>query len=503
MAIFNWKLFGCTIPEETGEDLSTDSARGPVCPPVPEENSENPDAVEQSYTISDAVLEAYYVTILRKIYTQKRYTQQRDEGEWRKQLHRLNAIDEMLGLWVKRGKALVSFWEQRYREIPREGNEALENAVRRYAEEAYRRMRKGGQKTQNLAELSSEILARAGEQQNVPPEFDLKKLQDFLDHLNALLEQDVKQREIRAKISARLRWLPQYLGSPYAQRYELYGNLRQYSQFNGADKFSTLLYMLLDAESFQGYCANCIQTMADYIANRQSEVCQMNVLACLTDWDNAWDTLKGELEKMPDTQKEYGEPAKRCFALIEVQLRSKTVKYYLAFSGLFDSKDPEIQNKFGFYKKLDEALTKIASAVRTELQIPAVRVTATAAIRYYYSANQSVTLGQACRQVQGNFCKIKRMFSCCERKFLTQLETIPAADVWMYTMYIKWNRCELCQTAMEDFERNGYRYDLLPKESNGQKGDPAAGSKVAHKSLYDGLAQDIAAGKTGIVFHIP
>lgn len=488
MAIFNWKLFEWTIPEQTNAEPSPNPQDAPE-PLVteeysPEETEGFPGGGEGRYAISDAVLEAYYVTMLRQI--------DMHEQQGKKQL--LDVIDDALNDWVERGKTLVSSWERQYRNLPQRENERLKNAVIRYAEEAYRRLGQDGQERENLPALSREIVAAAGAEQIAPPDTDLRALQDFLVRLNALFEENVQRPEVRGRIYARLRRLPQYLGTPYAQRYALYSELRQYSLLTGAGRAPTVVYMVLDAESFRSYCENHIQKMADHISRIQGGICRIGTPADLFQWDNTYNTLIDELCKLPETNKEYRE-GKRCFALIEVFLHSGIVKYYLSFSGLFDSKDPVIQSRFGTYPQLDRALTQIGSAVRSQLNIPATRVTATVGIRYYYCANQSVTLGQACRQVQGNFCKIKRMFSCCERKFLTQLETIPSADVRRYKMYIKLNPCELCRTAINDFERNGYRKRIIP----GETVDPT----VPYKSLYDGLAQDIAAGKTGIVFHIP
>lgn len=488
MVIFNWKLFEWTIPEQTNAEFSPNPQDVPhhldMVYDTPEATEEFPGEQEGRYAISEAVLEAYYVTMLRQIDTHE----QQDKKQF------LDRVDDALNDWVERGKALVSSWEQRYRNLPQRENERLKNAVIRYAEEAYRRLGRDGQERENLPALSREIVAGAGGQENPLPDTELAELQVFLARLNALFEQAVQQTEVRRRIYARLRRLPQYLGTPYAQRYALYRQLRQYSLLTGAGRASTVVYMVLDAESFQGYCENHIQKMADHISRIQGGICRIGTPADLFQWDNTYNDLRNQLREWLETNKEYRK-GKRCFALIEVFLHSGIVKYYLSFSGLFDSKDPVIQSRFGTYPQLDRALTQIGNAVRSQLNIPATRVTATVDIRYYYSANQSVTLGQACRQMKGDFCKIKRMFSCCERKFFTELETIPAADVRRYKMYIKLNPCELCQTAIDDFEQQGYRNRIIAGK--------AVNPRVAHKSLYDGLAQDIAASKTGIVFHIP
>lgn len=496
MAIFNWKLFGCTIQEETAEESSPDREIGSVCPPVPEENSENPDDGEQQYTISDAVLEAYYVTVLREIHTQEHYVRGWDEAERRKQLQRLNEIDNLLGLWVKRGKALVSSWEQRYREIPREGNEALENAVRRYAGEAYRRLGKRGRETENLNELSEAIIEHFTARDSNLQGTAGQELRRFLTRLTGLIEEGTEEPRQRRRIYAQLRILPMYLGAPYAQRYALYSELREYNALTGAGRASTVIYMVLSTTLFEEYCETHIQKMAGYVSDLQNEICQGDVMDFEAQWDITYDRLEQELCHLPITNHTYVK-GNRCFALIDVILQ-RGIARYVCFSGLFDSPDPTIRTKFGcdnkFFAYLKEALLKITEAVLPAYGPENVMITANGNIRYYYRLCRSVKLEDACLQVQEDFHDIKRMFSCCERKFLTELETISPSHVRVYEMYIKLKPCELCQKAIDSFEQGGYQAKIVCGK--------AVNPKVAHKSLYDGLAQDIAASKTGIVFHI-
>lgn len=497
MAIFNWNLFGCTIPEDTGGEPLPDRECESVCPPVPEENSENPEDGEEQYTISDAVLEAYYVTVLREIHTQEHDARRWDEGERHTQLQRLNEVDDLLGQWVERGKSLVLAWEQRYREIPREGNEALENAVRRYAEEAYRRLGTRRRETENLAELSEAIIGHFADRDGSLQGMAGQELRRFLGRLNMLIEVSAEQPRLRGQIYAQLRELPVYLGSPYTQRYMLYSALREYNVVTGAGRASTVIYIILSETLFEEYCETHIQKMAGYISDMQNEICQGDIMDFAAQWGGAYDRLKQELRHLPTTKNMYVK-GNRCFALIDVLLQSGIARY-VCFSGLFDAPDPTIRTKFGcdnkFFADLQDALVKIAGAVLPGQKPEDVIITANGNIRYYYGLFRSVKLADACLQVQEDFQDIKRMFSCCERKFFTELETIPPIDVRLYEMYIKQKPCELCRTAIDSFEQGGYQTKIV----YGKTGNP----KVACKPLYDRLAQDIAAGKTGIVFHIP
>lgn len=494
MAIFHWKLFGCTIPEETGGDPLPDREYSPVCPPVPEENNQNPNDGEGQYTISDAVLEAYYVTVLREIHTREQNVLERDEGERRKQLQRLNEIDDLLGLWVERGKSLVLSWEQRYREIPREGNEALENAVRRYAEEAYRRLGNQGRETENLTALSEEIL----EHFTAPNDNLQWSLRRFLNRLTGLIEAFRERPQLRGQIYAQLRELPAHLGSPYTQRHMLYCALREYSVVTGAGRASTVIYMILSETLFEEYCETHIQKMAGYVSEMQNEICQGDMMDFPAQWDSTYNRLEQELQNLPITNHMYVRE-NRCFALIDVLLQPGGLARYVCFSGLFDSPDPTIRTKFGcnnkFFADLQDALVKIAGAVLPGQNPQDVMITANGNIRYYYGLHRSVKLADVCQQVQEDFQNIKRMFSCCERKFFTELETVPPVNVRVYEMYIKLKPCELCRTAIDSFEQGGYRTKII----YGETGNP----KVARKPLYDRLAQDVAAGKQNIIFHLP
>lgn len=530
MAVFKWTLFGNTIEEETDVDSFLDEREVPNHWRLEDEIAKNDEAPAQEndeYAISDAVLETYYVATFREIYKQQDHVQGQYEQAWQERLKGLNEADKLLNLCVRHGKALVLSWEKRCAKIPQQGNEKLEHAVVRYAEEVWRcilwRTKENrAEIKEGLAKLSETILNNVrvpeGDDQDDSAKWSLRW---FLDHLNLLAVQPQRNAKIQKEIRARLCDLPGYLGTPYAERCEFYKEVRRYKWIVREKRDFTPLgaiHMMMFDSEFKKYSADSCQKAADWIANVQKQSCyeniELNALNTLV-WNEICDDLRRYLSNMGVLIEAYVDGT-RCVAIIDVTLRSGE-RQYLCFSGVFDSPDPNIQTRFDYadprlpqnknISKLKEKIQEIAESMQRNTLWRSMQpelVTANENIRYYYDetdAKKNVTLKQVFQKRKGSLRGQVRMFSCCERKFFTKLETFPSSEVKECEIYVKYEPCGMCVPAIEDFEQKGYQLDIIPGEGPDEDDEDEEKKKrheekkkrdKEYKKRYDQLAREVA-----------
>lgn len=76
-------------------------------------------------------------------------------------------------------------------------------------------------------------------------------------------------------------------------------------------------------------------------------------------------------------------------------------------------------------------------------------------VRYYHTKDAYITYNQYCKwrdEVkfdESRLEEVKRMFSCCERKLLTELY---GRENYRYTIYVKKKVCNMCNRALNDFD---------------------------------------------------
>ena len=505
MAIFPWKLFGQYIPETTQMSTEETELSPERMKETPKDMQDSRSAseyrkteAEDGYAISDAVLEAYYLCCLRKIdkpTDPERPGEEPNGADNRERLvEYLNGLDELLFLWVQSGKDLVQSLEADFAAIPQEGGTAVQNIAGRYAQEAYQWLRVRDGNVRNLVALEKELCSA------LPgPQEELRR------YLYELREKLLLYRDDGTGLSTiytRLRELPRFLGSPFQERYALYERLVTYNAISGKRKSPKVVEMLLEGRRFRNYCYQRINGVAAHFANVQSEICGTNAVADEKEMTEKYQRLREELAKIPVTNREYNKK-NRCFSMFEVKFKHGNSELYVSFSGLFDADDPIIQNKFGGkYLELDNALDAVTDAVavadtaNSRVSHTVTRVKTTVDVKYYDGSSHNVTLKQVCDHVASGLEKLKRMFSCCERKFFAELEKIPSKQVEEYAMYIKVLPCELCKTAKDELESAGYLCRIVV----GQKMDT---EKVRCKCCYDKLAQDICSGQKDIPFICP
>lgn len=141
-------------------------------------------------------------------------------------------------------------------------------------------------------------------------------------------------------------------------------------------------------------------------------------------------------------RKEYGDQLKRYLDDKEksgcIAIMHSDSKHYVALSG------GEYQNRYS------EDLKQILGPHFKVVQL-------NPKVRYYHSKSSFVTYGEYERWKQANgfdeskLCVVKGMFSCCERKLLTELYDKGECQ---YTIYVKKKVCSKCGLALKDFDKS-------------------------------------------------
>lgn len=116
-------------------------------------------------------------------------------------------------------------------------------------------------------------------------------------------------------------------------------------------------------------------------------------------------------------------------------------------------------------------------------------------VRYYYTKQEYITYGEYKTwknktHFNEKTAQIKRMFSCCEKKLLTELYGIGSVN---FTIYVKKRVCNLCDQAIKHFEEvqkcNGNI--MYPKNSKGSRISTTKFNVVA-KAVRDDVPVDIS-----------
>lgn len=107
-------------------------------------------------------------------------------------------------------------------------------------------------------------------------------------------------------------------------------------------------------------------------------------------------------------------------------------------------------------------------------------------VRYYHAKNAYITYGQymkwknAINFDESKVSGIARMFSCCERKLLTELYGKGSIH---YTIYVKKEVCSMCENAIEDFDEEQNCKGLIKHPKNISVRLPREGNKDLNRRL--------------------
>lgn len=478
MVWLNWGLFGEDFPEEIG--LEQPGNR-------PEQQIEKD---EEYYELSDAIREVYYVTTLREIYNPE-YSNHRPEL-----LEGLNSFDEALGQFMDDWKAELRDLEATHAEMEPHGPEELREAAVRVVEDVRSVLQKNRAETGPLRPQLQEQLQQV---ERLVPDWQWEQFRQYSENLLVCVQeyemssQEELQR-VRSRVYAQLRRLPQHLGSPYSQRYDMYQQLVSYRSFSGAARSPAVAMMLLDDGRFEAYYTGRIEALADQVSQTQVQMCSGSV--SVDTFDQHTQELQAIMNTYSIVRKKYlGSGNKHggqgCFGLMDVYDNNGNMMRYAAFSGVFDSSDPNIQ-KVWSWPAMVQDFQRIVVAYEAQTGIPVIRARTNQEERYYSSLGHWISLKQTLVQLDRDFNEIKRMFSCCEAKYLTCLDKDPT-KVKRYELYIRLKPCVLCSCAIDSFTANGY-----PAPVMGGGMQPCG--NLPQKPDFDALAAEIASGKKHIIY---
>lgn len=515
MPELKWTLFHDLFMEEITPGNETEQKKEQEREQKQKLEQEKEEDDDESYELSDVIRDVYYVTTLKKI-NEPQYANQYSEY-----LKSLNAFDDSFGSFLDTWKGHLKDLEMHYAEIEPDVNQRLGAEAGLFAEDLLKCLRKDGGQAKDFESQLENIntLLEDQTQQEFQVFSDkitrlLKEYQKALDKPNNDSDQEKSaaiQRRCKSRIYAQLRRLPQYLGKPYSQRYDLYKQLVSYRRFSELKKSPTVVTMLLQSDSFSAYYTDRVQKIADRVSETQKLMCT-DQLSPDSFHQRTMD-LQKILETDPKTKKDFlgsgggssgngggssgnsGKKGKKCFALIDLHNKKGKVLHYCCFSGTWDYKDTFIKKKqiWTQFPQFDDTLKRLVRAYANSIHEPVTRIHTNRRVRYYSALNQPITIKQMINQLASGHNKTKRMFSCCEVKFLSELEKFLSANVKRYEMYIKFTPCELCRCALDSFTASGYP---APIENWGIDKDPA----VKHKAKFDKLAGEIGSGKTNICF---
>ena len=180
-----------------------------------------------------------------------------------------------------------------------------------------------------------------------------------------------------------------------------------------------------------------------------------------------------KMKEYEEVQKKYlDKKSKSCIAIMH-----SNSKRYVALSG------SEVVNKYSMVLK---------RILGYEYQV----VELNSEVRYYHTKKAFITYGtyNAWKNVVGfdesKISNIGLMFSCCERKLLTELYGKGCAK---YTIYVKKKVCGMCKKAIENFDEVQKCEGLIRyPQKTGYKGGKISNSKLDEiaKAVRDGVLPD-------------
>ncbi len=312
-------------------------------------------------------------------------------------------------------------------------------------------------------------------------------------------------RRIRNNVYVKVRQLPKYLGSPYAERYKLYSKLQKYPKMAHVmpkrhiasnNNSASVVYMLMNQTSFDDYFEKKYELIIQYIQNLQEKTCDVEKIINGDKFSNIIYELNDLISKSKIREPYLGKDGDdfgkkgRCFAIIDLYLKNGDMQEYLCFSGNFDSTDHSIKSKFGEISEYNIAISSIVNSGK--FTNPTLAIT-NGDIRYYFdNGSRTINLQQLCTAVDSGYKKLGRMFSCCERKFYSYLEKYAASTIQKYKMFTKYNACEMCLDAIADFNSKSYQGTII----YGVKKSDSVNDKVE----YDKLADKVSNGDLNIKY---
>ena len=440
-----WTLFGAKLKESLDIDTIQKQEKS-------KDNSELIGASdEDEYSVSDLVAEVFYVTRLRKIYSEDNYEEN---------LKQLNRLDDLLVKFLINGKRILLRMKKKIKENEKlESNWFLEELIIKH----YNVVKKSKYRINNEIYIIQEQIIENVEKNNK-------------DNLKRIFEKINKELTLGVINYPLVTSIIFYLGKTYRKRYILYKKFNKFGKSNWSslnkNKETRFITVALMGNNFATYFNYRIRNLIKTIQKIQQNICEYR-----------FSNLK-VLEKFMKTIEPYEIINKKyiveksCFALSEINGQE-----VIAFSGTFESNNSSILKIFPNKKEakeLENAISKLEKTLRFKSSL---LVRTEINTKYYVNQSKHIMLNDilSINVSQSDFKKmknIKRMFSCCEKKILSKYPS------GIKKIYVKLEPCKLCVRAIS---ANNNPIVIHGNPDN---------STLINLESYDKLANDILDGKT-------
>ena len=473
-------------------------------------NSDNPKKIKNAtdetdgiFAICDAILDTYYIYWLKQLHLT--YLEQEDIDSFTKGKSHLNHLSRHLSLFVHNELTLLNSLEDEYYQIAEADtavlddnapdgdstpgkHKALADSILQYYYFILKYLQHLGDSAlyaeigNTLEQYTEKILYTFSSTE--PSSENYRNLSMALASINIKVTKCDFSNSSKRIIWNALNKIPLFLGPIYEKHYSLYHKILKLASIIHMQSSLRPLEIILHSNSFNNFCITHFQSLADYISTAQYNVCSQFIID-EDQFDEVCHNLIVQIKKIPNLQQRYIQkrPDKGgCFALMDTQLSSGERQTFITFSGVFDSNNRTIQQHFS-WPKLTEAMKDIENALPgTNL------VRTTADVPYYYQTSSGtykfITILQACQACSDKeLVETKRMFSCCEKKLLPALKIFSNGQYSHSTIYVKYECCDLCRTALDAVAANNYSINVIAGIQHP--------TQVHKKADYDKLAQNI------------
>lgn len=369
----------------------------------------SPTKDREDYSVSDLVLEVFYVTALKEIYESTESNVNYSPANMQK---KLNELYELLNQFMERAKSECIKINNSFIILNKlSKNAQLEKIVIDY----YKLL------------TTTDLQKDETQEQSI--------IENIKDKNNREQIKSIFQKSLNKNYEA-LNESLRFMGELYKKRYEIYELLEKLPKIPKNELNYQDLYKIILSDSFDEYSKNQIKKIKDFYEEKQKELCSINIVL---DSNTPIEDIKNYIRKTPPLQTPNF--SKRCFALADAKING-TKREIIAFSGVFDAGN--ISKLFDEYKDLSDAIDNLLTSTRfknselikTELDT-----------RYYYNDKDFIELKDVINFVKNKelvrqlIGELKRMFSCCEKKMLKD-------NISIEKLYVKFEPCDACNRAL-------------------------------------------------------